>query len=114
MVEVIGTDEFEGWFLGLSPADGRAVTRVVGLLEEHGVALKFPHSSEIKGSRIAMRELRVQSQGRPLRVLYAFDPKRNAVLILGGDKTGDARFYKVQVPRAEQIFADYLEEMDDD
>jgi hypothetical protein len=107
MVEVEGTEEFEAWFLALSDKDAEAVARVVGLLEEKGLTLGFPHSSDIKGSQ-ALRELRVQSGGHPLRVFYAFDPLRRAVLLLGGDKTGDDRFYETFVPHAEQIWADYL------
>ena len=73
MVEVIATDEFAEWYAGLDWPDADAVTKMVGLLEDRGVALAFPHSSQIKGSRIALRELRVQSGGRPLRVFYVFD-----------------------------------------
>jgi hypothetical protein len=111
MVEVLGTAEFEEWFLGLNIADGRSVVRVVGLLEAKGLALGFPYSSAIGGSRYALRELRVQSLGHPLRILYAFDPRRQAVLILGGDKTGDKRFYASMIPKAEGIWEEYLQEL---
>ena len=57
-----------------------------------------------------MRELRVQHQGQPYRVLYAFDPERNAVLLLGGDKGGNDRFYEQVVPRAEALWDQYLAE----
>ncbi len=107
MVEVEGTEEFETWFLALTDKAAEAVARVIGLLEERGVALGFPYSSEIKGSQ-ALRELRVQSAGHPLRVFYAFDPLRRAVLLLGEDKTGDTRFYETFTPRAERIWAEYL------
>ncbi|MDA8205167.1 MAG: type II toxin-antitoxin system RelE/ParE family toxin [Thermaerobacter sp.] len=110
MVEVEGTEEFEVWFLALVEKEAAAVARVIGLLEEKGLALGFPYSSDIKGSQ-ALRELRVQSSGHPLRVFYAFDPLRRAVLLLGGDKTGDDRFYERFVPRAEQIWADYLADL---
>src|SRR5260370_824591 len=70
--------------------------------EAKGVTLGYPHTSAIKGASVALRELRVQSGGKPIRILYAFDPKRQAVLILGGDKTGDDRFYAEMVPRAEK------------
>ena len=73
MVEVVGTSEFEEWFLGLSSVDARAVVRGVGLLEGAGIRLGFPHCSALGGSRYALRELRVQSSGRPLRIVYAFD-----------------------------------------
>jgi len=107
MVEVEGTEEFEAWFLALPEKDAEAVARVIGLLEERGVALGFPYSSGVKGSRV-LRELRIQAGGRPLRVFYAFDPLRRAVLLLGGAKTGEDRFYEALVPRAERIWAEYL------
>ena len=112
VVEVIATDEFAVWYDGLIDADTLAVTRVVDLLAARGVALGFPYSSDIKGSRYALRELRIQSAGRPLRVLYAFDPKRQAVLLLGADKTGmnDDRFYRTYVPLAEALWEEYLSE----
>jgi hypothetical protein len=58
-----------------------------------------------------MRELRVQSAGRPLRILYAFDPRRTAILLIGGDKTGDDRFYETYVPLADRLYDIYLEEL---
>ena len=58
-----------------------------------------------------MRELRVQSGGRPLRVFYAFDPRRSAILLIGGDKTGDDRFYERMVPLADQLYDMYIAEI---
>jgi hypothetical protein len=58
-----------------------------------------------------MRELRIQSGGRPLRVLYAFDPRRTAILLIGGDKTGDTRFYERYVPHADALYDEYLDEL---
>ena len=58
-----------------------------------------------------MRELRVQSGGRPLRVFYAFDPRRSAILLIGGDKTGDDRFYERMVPIADQLYDVYIVEI---
>jgi hypothetical protein len=58
-----------------------------------------------------MRELRVQSAGRPLRVLYAFNPLRTAVLLIGGDKTGDDRWYEKFVPVADRLFGEHLNEL---
>ena len=110
MLEIVGTEEFENWFLRLEGPDGQAVARVVGLLEVKGVGLGFPYSSAIKGSDHPLRELRIQSGGRPLRVFYAFDPRRQAVLLLGGDKTGDQRFYGAMIPKAEALLEEYLQE----
>ena len=58
-----------------------------------------------------MRELRIQSGGRPLRVFYAFDPRRTVILLIGGDKTGDDRFYTEYVPRADNLYDEYIEEL---
>lgn len=110
MIEVIALDEFIVWYQALDDNMAADVTAYVDLLAELGVKLGFPHSSAILGSRIALRELRVQSGGRPIRVFYCFDPKRQAVLLIGGDKTGDDRFYDTLVPRAEKLFDDYLKE----
>jgi hypothetical protein len=56
-----------------------------------------------------MRELRIQSGGQPIRVFYAFDPLRAAILLIGGDKTGDDRFYEVFVPIADDLYDQHLE-----
>ena len=55
-----------------------------------------------------MRELRIQHQGRPYRVFYAFDLRRVALLLLGGDKTGDDRWYARFVPVADRLYDDHL------
>jgi hypothetical protein len=85
----------------------------VELLEEHGPSLPFPHSSGVATSRHRhMRELRIQHRGRPYRALYAFDPRRTAILLLGGDKTGQERWYEENVPRADALYDEYLEELE--
>jgi hypothetical protein len=58
-----------------------------------------------------MRELRTQSGGKPLRTLYIFDPYRTAILLIGGDKTGNDRWYEQFVPAADRIYHQYLEEI---
>jgi len=72
--------------------------------------LPHPYSSAIKGASFALRELRTQAEGDPLRTLYAFDPSRQAVLLIGGDKTGDDLFYDRMISVAERIWNEYLEE----
>lgn len=113
--EVEYTDEFELWWLQLDEEEQISVAATVGLLEEYGTSLRFPHSSQIKGSRFGqMRELRIQHQGKPYRVLYAFDPLRNAILLLGGDKTGNNCWYEIHVPIAEQLFEVHLQTLMDE
>jgi hypothetical protein len=58
-----------------------------------------------------MRELRVQHGGKPLRILYAFDPRRTGILLLGGDKTGNSRWYDEQIPRADALYEQHLNEI---
>jgi hypothetical protein len=110
VVEVTATDDFSIWYQDLDAGTADDVTAAVDYLATVGVALGFPRSSEIKGASFALRELRIQSQGRPVRVFYAFDPVRQAVLIIGGDKTGDDRFYERMIPLAERIWKEYLDE----
>lgn len=110
--EVEVTDEFSAWWDGLTEAEQEAVTAHVGVLEEIGPALDFPHTSQIKGSRHGrMRELRIKCQGRQLRVLYAFDPRRVAILLIGGDKTGNDRWYEEFVPKADNLYDAYIERL---
>jgi hypothetical protein len=58
-----------------------------------------------------MRELRVQHQGRPYRLFYAFDPRRAAILLIAGDKTGDRRFYERMTPIADRLYDEHLEQL---
>lgn len=110
--EVEGTDEFANWFAALSETEKISVGRVVELLVEHGPSLPFPYSSGIAASRHRhMRELRIQHEGRPYRVLYAFDPRRAAILLLGGDKTGHDRWYEEHVPIADRLYDEYLRDL---
>ena len=88
------------------------MTSRVELLMEFGPNLPHPYSSDIRGSRHGvMRELRAQSRGRPLRVFYAFDPRRSAILLIGGDKSGNDRFYEEYVPRADNLYEEHLEQL---
>ena len=110
--EVEVTDQFQEWWHTLDEEQQDAVTIKVSLLQELGPTLGSPHSSDIKGSRHGrMRELRAQHAGRPLRVLYAFDPRRAAILLIGGDKTGNDRFYTEYVPIADGLYDEHLEEL---
>jgi hypothetical protein len=107
--EVEYTDEFGDWWNGLTEAEQESVDASVHLLEERGPQLAQPHSSGIARSKHPhMRELRVQHRGRPYRVLYAFDPRRAAILLIGGDKTGNDRWYEEHVPLADRLYDEHL------
>ena len=111
--EVEFTDEFEVWWKTLSESEQGKVDARVSLLMERGPNLGFPFSSQVKTSRFPeMRELRAQAGGDPLRMLYAFDPRRTAILLVAGDKTGDDRWYEKNVPVADRLFERHLRTID--
>ena len=110
--EVEYTDEFGDWWNDLTEAEQESVDASVRLLEERGPQLGHPHSSGIGRSKHPhMRELRIQHRGRPYRVLYAFDPRRTAILLIGGDKTGNDRWYEEFVPLADRLYDEHLAEL---
>lgn len=107
--EVEYTDEFGEWWNALTAAGQVSVDASVRLLEARGPQLGYPHCSGVATSRHPhMRELRVQHRGRPYRVLYAFDPRRTAILLIGGDKTGDDRWYEKLVPLADRLYDEHI------
>src|ERR1700679_4202722 len=109
--EVEFTDEFGKWWDELSVNEQNSVADGVYLVQEFGPALTRPHADTVRGSQYPnMRELRIQHQGRPYRVLYVFDPRRVGVLLIGGDKTGNNRWYEEFVPKANAIYSQHLRE----
>jgi hypothetical protein len=106
------TNEFRAWWDTLTERQQEDVAASVELLMEYGPQLRFPHLSGVEESRHThMRELRVQSGGSPLRIFYAFDPRRTAILLVGGDKTGDDRFYETFIPVADRLCDAYVDEL---
>ncbi len=73
--------------------------------------LSARHKKVVTSRHPQMRELRTQSGGRPLRTLYAFNPLRTAILLIGGDKTGDDRWYQTVVPIADKLFEQHCNEL---
>ena len=108
MTVVHETEEFEVWVQCLGRGDRETVMRMVRLLEEKGVTLGEPHSSALRGSRFPLRELRPKRGASPLRVVYAFDPRREAVVLLGGNKAKEASFYRRAIARAEELWEQHL------
>lgn|SRR5258708_4675972 len=110
--EIEGTDQFADWFADLTEAEQDSVSDIVELIEDAGPNLGYPRSSDIRGSRHGqMRELRIQHKGRAIRVLYAFDPRRAAILLIGGDKTGNDNWYNEFVPVADKLYDEHLKEI---
>jgi len=108
------TVEFDEWWDRLDEFAQGSISSHVELLEDLGPNLGYPYSSDIAGSRHGnLRELRVQSKGRPFRVFYAFNPRRDAIMLIGGDKTGDKRFYERMIPIADRLYDRHLRELGD-
>ena len=107
------TDEFGTWWESLCDEEQDSVAAVVCVLEAKGTSLPYPYSSKIGSSRHThMRELRIQHGGDPYRVLYAFDPRRAAILLIGGNKGGDDRWYERMVPIADHLYDEHLRSLE--
>jgi hypothetical protein len=112
MWTVTTTAEFDQWFAtDLADEEREELAAVVNLLKFLGPTLKRPHADTLKGSRYAnMKELRAKTRRSELRVAFAFDPARNAVLLVGGNKSGVGQkgFYAHLIHRADRLFAAHL------
>ncbi len=107
--EVEYTDEFEHWWNSLGHEEQEEINAKVVLLQERGPVLPRPHSDVIVTSRHSnMKELRGSVEDAELRVLYAFDTRRTAILLIGGDKTGNKKWYEEFVPIADDLFDRHL------
>jgi hypothetical protein len=110
--EIEFTGEFDRWWLTLSEDEQESLLGGVKVLRQMGPLLGRPYADTVNGSRHSnMKELRTQCHGRPLRTFFAFDPRRRAILLIGGDKTGDDRFYDRMIPLADRLFDEHLERL---
>jgi hypothetical protein len=105
--------EAEAWWDTLTDEEQQAMAGALDQLEEHGPGLRRPVIGNIVGSRHAnMKEL--VAFGGNLRALFAFDPERRALVLLGGDKTDDwVGWYQRNIPIADDLFDDYLKYLKD-
>lgn len=110
--EVEYTDEFEAWWETLDAHAQEAIAHDVEVLATIGPGLGRPTVDTVHGSRFAnMKELRTQCDGQPLRTFFAFDPRRCAILLIGGAKSGDRRFYERLIPEADRLYQEHLDEI---
>jgi hypothetical protein len=109
MFEVEHSEAFEGWYVSLTDAESDRVDAAVAMLRERGPGLGRPLVDTLEGSRIAnLKELRTGS----MRILFAFDPRRTAILLVGGDKRDRwEAWYREAIPIAEEIYAVHLEQI---
>jgi hypothetical protein len=115
--EVEVTDEFANWYLGLTEDEQLAIDVRVELLAEEGPKLKRPVVGEIVGSKFdpQMKELRATVGRSVLRVLFMFDPRRTAILLIGGNKAVEWKpWYRTAIPTADHLYQLYLQELRDE
>jgi len=110
--EVEVTDQFIEWWNALGGEQQESVTDRVELLAERGPGLGRPVVDRVHSSRHHnMKELRAAKDGA-LRILLMFDPRRQVILLLGGDKTGRwDEWYEWAVPMADELYEIYLAEL---
>jgi hypothetical protein len=111
MWAVATTAEFDSWFTDLGDDARVEVIAKVELLKLLGPRLGRPHADRLKGSKHAnLKELRADTKDQVLRIAFAFDPERAAILLVGGDKTGTAqkRFYKQLIAKADELYDIHL------
>lgn len=112
MWQIEQTRTFEDWYFSLDDTDRENVLAALLMLKERGPMLPRPHADTVNGSQYRnMKELRIQSQGRPLRAFFAFDPRRTGIVLCAGDKTGNKRFYDDLIPVADREYAAHLESL---
>ena len=105
-------EDFLLWFGGLPEALQDEIFAHARLLRVRGPQLGRPYVDTLEASEFTnMKELRVQFQGDPWRILFAFDPNRAAILLVGGNKRGDRRWYKKHLPIADARFQRHLERL---
>ena len=108
--EMVLDSEFAEWLRSLAVEERREVLGTMELLRHRGPNLGRPYVDIVKGSNYQnMKELRIQIAGKPWRILFAFDPNRAAVLLVGGNKGGDSRWYKSNIPIADRRFKRHLD-----
>jgi hypothetical protein len=102
------TDQCNDWLLALGEKEQDAILAAIEVLEAHGPGLGRPLVDTVKGSAHAnMKELRPPIGN--IRILFAFDPMRTAILLIGGDKTNRwMAWYKQMIPLADRIYDEHL------
>ncbi len=111
MWKVGTTDDFDGWFIALDASAQAEVIAKVELLKILGPRLGRPHADTLNGSRHAnMKELRADTKDKVMRIAFAFDPNREAILLAAGNKTGvsQKRFYRQLLARADGLYDSHL------
>ena len=109
--KIVQTEEFQDWFDSVGIRLKEDIVAHVEILGQMGPQLSRPYADTIKGSSIKnLKELRFTSHEKVIRIFFVFDPDRNGVLLIGGNKAGKggSSFYKKMIDHSEKIYRKYL------
>ncbi|UPK80763.1 type II toxin-antitoxin system RelE/ParE family toxin [Proteus vulgaris] len=109
MWNVFFTNNFDSWLLEQNIELQERVLAALQNLEVYGPRLPRPYADNIKGSKYPnMKELRIQHTGKPIRIFFAFDPTRRAIVLCAGNKANNKKFYQTMIHIADREFTSYL------
>jgi hypothetical protein len=109
MWKIYRTNEFKDWFDSLEEISITAIVTDLLILEKYGPSQGRPYVDTLKGSKISnLKELRTHSKNGVFRILFVLDPERDIILLLGGDKSNDKKFYQKMIMKAEKLYQEHL------
>jgi len=105
--------EIATWIAKLDDDSKEAILKRLIILQNIGPSLGRPYVDTVKQSKYKnMKEMRIQTKEHVLRIFFAFDPKRQIVLLIGGDKRNDKNFYDRMIQKADQIYENHLKRLE--
>lgn len=110
--KVLLDEDFVPWLEKQEVGLQDEILAYANVLEIYGPQLGRPRVDTLAGTSVNLKELRVQYKGDPWRILFAFDTQRRAILLVGGNKRGSKRWYKVHIPIAEERLRRHLKNME--
>jgi hypothetical protein len=112
MWKVYRTDEFKEWFDNLDFEAKEPILKDIIILSNYGPSLSRPYVDTLKGSKLNnLKELRTKFKNNYFRIIFAFDPERDIILLVGGNKSNDKNFYSKIISKAEKIFLKHIDDI---
>jgi hypothetical protein len=112
MWKVYRTDEFKEWFDNLNVEAKEPILKDILILSNYGPSLSRPYVDTLKGSKLKnLKELRTKFKNNYFRIIFAFDPERDIILLVGGNKSNDKNFYSKIISKAEKLFLKHIDDI---
>jgi len=110
--KVYRTDEFKEWFDNLDFEAKEPILKDIIILSNYGPSLSRPYVDTLKGSKLNnLKELRTKFKNNYFRIIFAFDPERDIILLVGGNKSNDKNFYSKIISKAEKLFLKHIDDI---